>query len=189
MEIVKEVNYKNVVIRPRLETYNEWIIVKKDQDKRMYGKTFEDEWYSRTWRFYWERIKHWFVFFPNGRIIKTPKGTGLLPSEDFFKKCDKIIAKVERESTTDYGKFAILMQNLIANAEDLKGFLVYPTTYGIGLEAIFNWNFDEQSKFIEKFLTDLGIEFKTEYSDAHWVFRYKISKKEANRILIRESIE
>ena len=184
---IKEVNYKNVVIRPRLETYAEWLETKKN-------KNSGDEGYSvfielSGPRLYWDRVSHWFVFFPNGRIIKTPKGKGLLPCEDFFQKCDKIIAKVERESTTDYGKFAILMQNLIANAEDLKGFLVYPTTYGIGLEAIFNWNFDEQSKFIEKFLTDLGVEFKTEYSDAHWVFRYKISKKEANRILIRESIE
>ena len=184
---IKEVNYKNVVIRPRLETYAEWLEGEKAKHPTDEGFIVFIEQCGPN--LYWDRVKHWLVFFPNGRIIKTPKGTGLRPSEDFFKKCDKIIAKVERESTTDYGKFAILMQNLIANAEDLKGFLVYPTTYGIGLEAIFNWNFDEQSKFIEKFLTDLGIEFKTEYSDAHWVFRYKISKKEANRILIRESIE
>lgn len=187
MESVKEVNYKNVVIRPRLETYGEWLETKKTKNHNDAGYiVFIDQCGPNL---YWERITHWFIFFPNGRIIKTPKGKGLLPCEDFFQKCDKIIAKVERESTTDYGKFAIMMQKLIANTEDLKGFLVYPTTYGIGLEAIFNWNFDEQSKFIEKFLTDLGVEFKTEYSDARWVFRYKISKKEANRILIRESIE
>ena len=61
---------------------------------------------------------------------------------------------------------------------------MYPTTYGIGLWAFYNWNFQEQASEIENILNTNKIEYKTEYSDARWVFRYKISKKEVNRMLL-----
>lgn len=61
-------------------------------------------------------------------------------------------------------------------------FNAYPTSYGIGIFVIlgFRDNINETKYLIESSLNELGIEFKTEYSDAHWVFRYKISKSTEN---------
>lgn len=139
-------------------------------------------------RLYWDRQSHWFVTFDNGRVVKVPKRKYSEDDKDFFARIDKVITKVERESTTDYGKFACMMQKTVKQNLDNCGYLVYPTTYGIGLWAIYNWHFDQQAAQIESLLNKMGVEYNTEYSDAAWVFRYKISKKEANRILIEKSV-
>ena len=87
-------------------------------------------------------------------------------------------------SRPEYGRFSATIQKVIDKQMPQHNFLVYPTTYGIGLWAMYNFNFNEQASEIENILNTNKIEYKTEYSDARWVFRYKISKKEVNRLLL-----
>lgn len=58
----------------------------------------------------------------------------------------------------------------------------YPTTYGIGVfVAIGSQSAIQKSKEeVENLLNSLGISYTTEYSDANWVYRYKISKSKEN---------
>jgi hypothetical protein len=62
------------------------------------------------------------------------------------------------------------------------GLNAYPTTYGIGIFVMLMRNKTSETiqNEIDTLLTNLGIEYKTEFSDAHWVFRYKISKSAKN---------
>ncbi len=60
-----------------------------------------------------------------------------------------------------------------------KGLLCYPTSYGIGVENIFR-SHTENSDLVVLLLTKFGIEFTNEYSEAGWVYRFKISKSKAN---------
>ena len=70
--------------------------------------------------------------------------------------------------------FNSVLESLVYN-----GLNVYPTTYGIGVSVIFG-NKNESKYKIEKVLNDYGIDYTTEYSDAFYVFRYKISKSAEN---------
>ena len=203
-------NYKNVVVRPRLISFEEWLESTIQKDVEAYKKDFaspyvmmdrsmtpeqyeadkrekikNDESYLRfEKRHYWNSGSHWFVFFDNGRIVKMPKKKYSESEQDFEARLDKIIAKVEKENTTEYGRFSATMQKVINKQLPSHNLLVYPTTYGIGLWAIYNFNFAEQASEIESVLNTNKIEYKTEYSDKMWVFRYKISKKEVNRLLL-----
>ncbi len=67
----------------------------------------------------------------------------------------------------------------ILNGTDFENSInIYSTTYGIGVESIFGNK--KSREFVEGKLNDLGIDYTTEYSDARWVFRYKISKSKEN---------
>ena len=55
----------------------------------------------------------------------------------------------------------------------------YITSYGIGVETLFSNKTETRGK-IDAFLNEHGIEYTNEYSDAAWVFRYKISKSKEN---------
>lgn len=205
---MKCIEYKNVKVQPRLESYDEWL----EKELKFYVERFEKEkadpehyigehydqtveqykesltWVKSDWR-YWDRCNKWYVIFDNGRIVSIPKRKYAEDNKMWEARLDRVISKVEKQSNSDYGKFACIMQKIVNSKLDKYGWLVYPTTYGIGLEAIFNWHFDKQSKEIEELLNKMGVEFKTEYSDAGWIFRYKISKKEANRFLLSESLK
>ena len=55
----------------------------------------------------------------------------------------------------------------------------YTTSYGIGVEVIFG-NRKETISKIELFLDSKDIEYTNEFSEARWVYRFKISKAESN---------
>ena len=62
--------------------------------------------------------------------------------------------------------------------EKLPNVSAYPTSYGIGFFALYKSS--ETKKQIEEILDEYGIKYTTEYSDAGYVFRYKISKSKEN---------
>jgi len=68
----------------------------------------------------------------------------------------------------------------------LKGYKnsinVYPTTYGIGIFVAFGHrdSLREMKADIDSLMVETGIDFRNEYSDAGYVFRYKISKSKDN---------
>lgn len=62
-----------------------------------------------------------------------------------------------------------------------KGLNAYPTSYGIGVFSLFGGKSIVEAKLeIETTLNFIGIKYTNEYSEAGWVFRYKISKAKEN---------
>ena len=90
---------------------------------------------------------------------------------------DWVMNKINTDKV--YKSFAENFNKLLKSKgyEDINA---YPTTYGIGTFVAFGKGIEETKSRIENLLKSLGIEFTTEYSDAHYVFRYKISKSKDN---------
>lgn len=90
----------------------------------------------------------------------------------------KWIEKDKKMYRGKYGKFTLTLQKLVST--HLKDFLIYPTTYGIGVWVFYNFNFDKDKNAITELLDKCGIEYYNEYSQAKYVYRYKISKANEN---------
>ena len=104
-----------------------------------------------------------------GKTIKLPKKKII--------SIDYLLNKIEAENI--YFNFSKNFKKLL----EVKGYntvSVYPTSYGIGVFALFTQGFKEIKNDIERLLTSLDIEYKNQYSSAGWVYRYVISKKKAN---------
>lgn len=92
------------------------------------------------------------------------------------------VAWVEEQINKDsvYKNFSDKFSELLSSRGFSKTSInVYPTTYGIGV-AIFFGDKEKVKNSIESLLNEYGIEYKTEYSEARWVYRYKISKSASN---------
>lgn len=87
--------------------------------------------------------------------------------------CIELIAKKQNISYIDYSK--IFKKSGIS--EKFKR--IYTTTYGFGIECIF-FNNDEIKKLVCDYLDNFGIEYTNEYSEAGWVYRFKIGKSKTN---------
>lgn len=59
-------------------------------------------------------------------------------------------------------------------------FNVYPTTYGIGVSVFFNNEQNDMVTTIGKVLDTYGIAHTNEYSNARYVYRFKLSKSKEN---------
>ena len=106
---------------------------------------------------------------------------------DYIGKNIKLPTK--KETTLEYILEKINSESIFKNfTEHFKTLIkkydlsAYPTTYGIGIFSLFNFNnqVTDAKQNVESILNDLGVEYTTEYSDAGWVFRYKISKAANN---------
>ena len=65
--------------------------------------------------------------------------------------------------------------------QDYTGLAVYPASYGFGLDAFGRRDkFEQRDKDIRALLEKYGLKYTVEYSDAGWVFRYKLSKSREN---------
>lgn len=110
-------------------------------------------------------------------IIKKENVKG---KEVTIEMIDKLIAKNEKAYSGYYGEFAKNMQRLLKENGLDRTYNIYPTTYGIGVWVIFNWGAKDDIEKVTKILDERGIEYYNEYSEAGWVYRYKISKKTEN---------
>jgi hypothetical protein len=81
------------------------------------------------------------------------------------------IAKKQKYEAIDYN--AIFAPLKIQNAR------FYTTSYGLGVDVIFG-NKTDTIDTIRKHLEANNILFSEEYSEAHWVYRFKISKAKEN---------
>jgi hypothetical protein len=105
-----------------------------------------------------------------------------------LKPIHKTIKATKKETTTEYVLAKInagsTYMNFCTKFNKLldSGLNAYPTSYGIGVFVAigFRKQIDSIKQCIEGKLTELGVMYTTEYSDAGWVFRYKISKSAAN---------
>ncbi len=64
----------------------------------------------------------------------------------------------------------------------LPSYNFYETSYGIGMEALFLTHEQvlKRAQPLCDFLNSIDLKFETEYSDASWVYRFKISKSKDN---------
>lgn len=91
-----------------------------------------------------------------------------------------VVAREEKAYSGAYGQFAKDVQKMFADKFGSIGF-IYPTTYGIGVWIFYNWKSNECIEKVREVLDGMGIEYTNEFSDAKFVYRFKISKKEVNR--------
>lgn len=110
------------------------------------------------------RISNWDIQML-GEIVKLPKKKEVT--------YDRIMTTINSKS--EYMSIVKDVKKLI----DTKKLRCYPTTYGLGVETIFGSDSDN-IKSIEDILTGLGVKFRTESSEAGWVYRFVISKKQSN---------
>ena len=96
----------------------------------------------------------------------------------------KVVERDKKAFSGAYGDFARKMEQLLQRNGIGRNFCIYPTTYGIGVWLVYNFSADADIKRVDSILNEQGIEFRNEYSDAQWVWRYVISKAEANRLRI-----
>ena len=92
----------------------------------------------------------------------------------------KLVEKDRKVYAGTYGKFAMCMQRLCKERGLTNKFCVYPTTYGIGVWLFWNFNADKHIAQVEEIMKERNIEYYNEYSNARWVYRFKVSKKREN---------
>lgn len=92
----------------------------------------------------------------------------------------KLVEKNEKTYSGVYGKFALSMQKILEANGYKHDFFIYPTTYGIGVWVFYNFRADEHRKRVENIMKSKGIEYYNEYSEAGYVFRFKVSKAATN---------
>lgn len=93
---------------------------------------------------------------------------------------EKLIAKNEKLYSGAYGDFSLRMQKIL-NADGINYRMrIYPTTYGIGVWLLWNWNAEQDKKTVTDIMDKYGVDYENEYSDKGWVYRFKVSKKAEN---------
>ena len=104
---------------------------------------------------------------PFCKSIRAKKGEITLPW---------IMGKINQESI--YRNFCETFKKLL----DQTHIDLYPTSYGIGVGVAFSYQGSAEvlKKQVEDTLEQYGIEYTNECSSAGWVYRYKISKSQAN---------
>ena len=93
------------------------------------------------------------------------------------KKKELDLEYVMNKINTDkiYKNFSNKFNDILKSNSNVSA---YPTSYGIGFFALFKSQ--ETKDQIEEILNRHNIKYSTEYSDAGYVFRYKISKSKEN---------
>jgi hypothetical protein len=101
--------------------------------------------------------------------------SGRVPKRKPF--VEHVMDAVAKKEATQYESLRPLFERL-----DLRACSAYFTTYGVGVQVLFRRrdDVDEDRAKIADTLAGLGIEYRTEYSDAHWVYRFIISTKADN---------
>jgi hypothetical protein len=101
----------------------------------------------------------------------------------------KSIKATKKEITLDYVLSKINADKVYQNFTDHfnkvvkdHGLRGYPTTYGIGVFVAVGLKktIQETKDTIQTVLDQMGVKYSNEYSEAGWVFRYKISKSKEN---------
>jgi len=90
---------------------------------------------------------------------------------------NKIISK--HKSNNFYKRMGKYLEKFLINLGFKSGVHVYPSSYGIGVYTLFS-NITKINEILDKELNKFGIEYETEYSDARWIYRYKIKNTKQN---------
>lgn len=111
----------------------------------------------------------WSVLGPGGFT------SGKVPKRKPF--VDYVLNTIAKKEARQYQSLMPLFARL-----DLRHVSCYPTTYGIGICTLFRSRagVDEDVAKVADALSSLGIEYRNEYSNEHWVYRFIISTKSEN---------
>ena len=95
----------------------------------------------------------------------------------------KVIEREQKAYSGKYGQFAIDIQRMFAEKFSNGNVLgsIYPTTYGIGVWVFYNWKKDECIAKVREVLDGMNVEYSNEFSEAGYVYRFRVSKKSENR--------
>jgi hypothetical protein len=93
---------------------------------------------------------------------------------------DWVMGKINTDKV--YQSFTENFKKLLTIKGYQNSINVYPTSYGIGIFVMYQFRseINRLKEDVNSLLDEYGIEYSSEYSDAGWVFRYKISKKKEN---------
>lgn len=95
---------------------------------------------------------------------------------------DWLMGKIHKEE-----EFVSLSKYFVKLIDD-RGITIYPTSYGIGVFRLFG-EVSDRIKQIEDMLNASGITYTNEYSEAGWVYRFKVSKSKENIEKLEKLIE
>lgn len=151
------------------------VVFKSMDDFVSHCKSFADRSYKRDCDPY--NFSTLFVEHDGGKMIV--KKENVRSKEITVEYVQKLVEKSRKLYAGYYGNFTLKMQS-ICEKLGYSNFCVYPTTYGIGIWVFYNCHSDEQATAVENILKSAKIEYYNEFSDARWVFRFKISKKKGN---------
>jgi hypothetical protein len=120
---------------------------------------------------------------------KAKEADGIWKTINVPKKKEVTVDYFLNKLNTDtvYKNFSTEFAKLLKK-RGFDGYNVYPTTYGIGVFRVYNPNEETDVEQINGILNELNIKYTNEYSDAHWVYRYKISKSQDNIKRLNEVI-
>lgn len=110
-------------------------------------------------------------------IIKRSVGKSQVITEEYVTK---VVEREKKAYTGAYGEFSLNINKMFREKFGNIG-SIYPTTYGIGVWVFYNWRSKECIEKVQSILNDMGVEYRNEFSDAKYVYRFVISKKEVNR--------
>ena len=178
------------------EEYKRWFEYSKSSCKELNpSKEWVASWNYETLAEYEESIKKFcdqiidrhcspyefttlFVEHDNGQLLV--KKENVKSKEISVEYVLKLVEKNRKVYAGTYGRFAMTMQKLCREKGLTNKFCVYPTTYGIGVWLFYNFHAKENIQQVEEIMKERDIEYYNEYSDKHWVYRFKVSKKSEN---------
>lgn len=113
--------------------------------------------------------------------------SGFTETEGFMYHPMKVNKNKEFKLETFYNKINkenvfINLSTILDKIDWVKNNNFFPTSYGIGVDTFMIGSkvLDNRIKLMEDFLSGKGIKYYTEYSNAYFVYRFKISKCEKN---------
>lgn len=125
----------------------------------------------------WYNADTLYIEYDNGKLIcKKENVKNKLITKEYILK---LVEKDKKLYKGFYGEFTLKMQELLKEQGIERCLNVYPTTYGIGV-MIFWWHGNGYINKVKQILEAKGVEYYNEYSDARWVYRFKVSKKREN---------
>lgn len=170
-------NYNKRNVRGSKETEEGWtnVLFESVQELEEHSKQFADiHWQRHADPYNFETL---YIIHDDGKtLVKKESVKSKEITEEYVLKL--VEANRKRYNGT-YGKFALAMQKL-CKEKGLIGCNIYPTTYGIGVWVFWNRYAEENIKRVEDIMRQLGIEYYNEFSDARFVYRFKVSKKKEN---------
>jgi hypothetical protein len=87
-----------------------------------------------------------------------------------------VASKIETVINSEYENLRPLFEKL-----KLSGYIYY-TSFGFSYDCFLKsqQTFDKETQQLQNALTSLGVEFRNEFSDARWVYRFRLSQSKEN---------
>lgn len=149
------------------QLYIEGYLAKKQKDAEFFAKKDAEDWYNADVLY---------IEYDGKLICKKENVKNKLITTEYVLN---LVEKDKKLYEGFYGEFALKVKQLLRANGMRNEINVYPTSYGIGV-WVFWWHGDGWIEKVRKILDNKNVEYYNEYSDARWVYRFKISKRKEN---------